>query len=102
MPQDKATLRLGTPAKYRICIQGYLDNTWAYQLGGMTLTNYFSPKQPMRTILTGQLPDQAALIGVLNQLYGLGFPLLSVECLAVVETLQNLNSSQPGQMNVGY
>jgi hypothetical protein len=33
------------------------------------------------TILTGRVVDQAALLGVLNNAYDLGFPLLSVECL---------------------
>ena len=32
------------------------------------------------TWLTGDLPDQAALVGVLNRLYDLGFSLLLVEC----------------------
>jgi hypothetical protein len=31
------------------------------------------------TILVGRLADQAALIGILNTLYDLGLPLLSVE-----------------------
>lgn len=34
------------------------------------------------TELTGPLPDQAALMGVLNQLYRNLVPLLSVECLS--------------------
>jgi len=33
------------------------------------------------TILMGRLIDQAALIGVINSLYDLGCPLLSVECV---------------------
>ncbi len=33
------------------------------------------------TILMGSVADQAALFGVLNQLYNLGLPLLSVQCL---------------------
>ncbi len=33
------------------------------------------------TVLTGQLADQAALLGILNQLNMLGLPLLSVELL---------------------
>jgi hypothetical protein len=37
--------------------------------------------QPDATILVGQVLDQAALLGVLEQLYSLGLPLLSVECL---------------------
>jgi len=32
------------------------------------------------TILSGELMDQAALFGLLDGLYGLGFPLFSVEC----------------------
>jgi hypothetical protein len=80
--ETKPAIRLNTPAKYRIRIQGYLDNTWSDQFYGLVLTNYYSPKQPMQTVLTGHLVDQAALLGVLNHLYGLGFPLLSVECLS--------------------
>jgi hypothetical protein len=34
------------------------------------------------TELSGQLADQAALVGVLTSLYDLGMPLLSVERLA--------------------
>ena len=33
------------------------------------------------TTLTGELPDQAALMGVLSPLYDMGFPLLKVERL---------------------
>jgi hypothetical protein len=32
------------------------------------------------TTLSGQAVDQAALMGLLNSLYDLGLPLLSVEC----------------------
>ena len=70
-------LTLATPAKYRICIQGYLDNTWANQLGGMTFTNYLTSQEPLETVLTGQVIDQAELFGVLNRLYGLGFPFVN-------------------------
>lgn len=76
-------LTLTTPARYRLCIQGRLDNTWSDELGGMTFTNHYGSHQPMVTVLTGQVMDQAGLMGVLNHLYGLGFPLLSVECLEI-------------------
>lgn len=76
-------LTLTTPARYRVCIQGRLDNTWSDELGGMTFTNYLESGQPIVTILTGQLMNQADLVGILNHLYGLGFPLLSVECLKI-------------------
>jgi hypothetical protein len=37
--------------------------------------------QPTVTEITGTLPDQAAPLGVLNQLYQHLVPLLSMECL---------------------
>ncbi|HSN75491.1 MAG TPA: hypothetical protein VL334_10475, partial [Anaerolineae bacterium] len=40
------------------------------------------------TVLSGQFQDQAALAGVLNTLYDLGLPLLSVECVGVDRDLQ--------------
>jgi hypothetical protein len=36
---------------------------------------------PRCTVLGGSLPDQAALIGILQGLYALGLPLLLVECV---------------------
>ena len=83
--KQKKVLKLGSPAKYRIRIQGFLDNTWACQLGHMTFTNHLSSRQPLVTVLTGQVIDQAELMGILGQLYGLGFPLLSIECLEIGE-----------------
>ena len=85
MVKQEKTLRLATPAKYRIQIQGYLDNTWADQLGQMTFTNHLASGQAPVTVLTGQVMDQAELFGLLGQLYGLGFPLLSIECLEICE-----------------
>jgi hypothetical protein len=38
------------------------------------------------TILVGHLIDQASLAGVLNALYELHLPLLSVECLDAQQT----------------
>ena len=76
-------LKLISPAKYRIRIQGYLDNTWASQFGELTFTNHLASRQPLVTVLTGQVMDQGELLGILSQLYSLGFPLLSVECLEI-------------------
>ncbi len=33
------------------------------------------------TMLAGQLADQSALIGVLNELHDMGCPIISVECV---------------------
>jgi hypothetical protein len=39
-------------------------------------------KEPVMTLLEGELLDQAALAGVLTTLYDLHLPVLSVECLS--------------------
>ncbi|KPJ76380.1 MAG: hypothetical protein AMJ54_12010 [Deltaproteobacteria bacterium SG8_13] len=74
-------MKLETPATYRIRVQGRLDKSWAARLGGMTVTADQTAKKAPVTILVGHLADQAALSGILNTLYELHLPLLSVENL---------------------
>ena len=85
MVKQEQTLRLASPARYRIRIQGYLDNTWAHHFGQLTFTNQLASGQAPVTVLTGEMVDQAELVWVLTRLYGLGFPLLSIECLEICE-----------------
>ncbi len=62
---------------YLVRVEGQLDYSWSDWLGGLSIT-----AQPDgSTLLTGTLPDQAALHGVLNKLYSLNLPLLSVQCI---------------------
>lgn len=77
--QSRFSLR--TPAMVDITIAGCLDESWAAQLG-MDLDHTTNDALSV-TVLKGLLIDQAALFGVLNGLYGLGYPLLSVECTPV-------------------
>ena len=83
MPQSRSgkDLKLETPATYRIRVQGRLDETWADRLGGMAITSTTTKEKLPVTLLVGHLIDQAALSGVLNALYELHLPLLSVENL---------------------
>ena len=74
-------LKLETTATYRICVQGRLDESWSDRLAGMKITTDPASDKPPVTILTGYLADQAALSGILNALYELHLPLLSVEIL---------------------
>ncbi len=74
-------LKLETPSTYRIRVQGRLDSTWSTRLGGMAVTAEPSADKPAVSVLAGHLADQAALSGVLNTLYDLHLPLLSVENL---------------------
>jgi hypothetical protein len=82
---DGLPLTLGTPAIYCITILGQLNQTWSEDFGNLTIETINDVDPWALTALTGMLPDQAALFGILNHLYGLGFPLVSVECLAVAE-----------------
>ena len=81
MASKPAKLKLHQPASYRICVQGVLDASWAADFAGLTVTCAPSAGPAPVTTLSGQLADQAMLLGVLNGLYGLGLPLLLVEWL---------------------
>jgi hypothetical protein len=78
-------LALDTPATYRIRVKGHLDSSWSDCLSGLTISPPSQEGELEVTTLTGQVLDQAALSGVLNALYGLRLPLLSVEYLSDVE-----------------
>ena len=70
-----------TPAVYRIRVKGHIADQLSDQLGGMVITRAFSEEKQPLTILVGQVRDQAALSGVLNELYELHLPILTVESL---------------------
>ena len=74
----KQRLHPDQPAFYRIQIQGYLGQHWSESMGGLTISVTGERDQPVTT-LSGEVLDQAALMGVLNGLYGMGYTLLSVE-----------------------
>jgi hypothetical protein len=59
---------------YEIRIKGHLDQSWSDWLSGLAINHEDSGE----TLLTGALPDQAALHGVLNRLRDLGVRLISV------------------------
>ena len=67
------------PGIYRICVQGFLHESWSERLAGLRITTgNFNGQEVME--LTGQLCDQAELAGVLNTIYELHLPILLVEC----------------------
>jgi hypothetical protein len=76
------------PAIYRIRVSGKLDASWSDRLAGMTITVDSQQGQKPVTTLEGLLTDQAALSGVLNTLYDLHLPVLSVEYVGSKENLQ--------------
>lgn len=76
-------LKFEKPATYRIRVNGHIDDSLADHFGGMVITRAFTADSQPITILVGYLSDQAALSGVLNELYELHLPLLTVEALPV-------------------
>ncbi|GIK37780.1 MAG: hypothetical protein BroJett011_16130 [Chloroflexota bacterium] len=81
-PGQGQKLSLDRPATYQITIQGRLGADWSDWFEGMTMTTLTDSSGTV-TMLTGQVHDQAALHGLLNKLYGLGLPLLTIDCLEV-------------------
>ena len=69
------------PAIYQIIVNGRLEPDWSDYFGGLTVTTEASRSQTTTT-LAGELLDQAALMGALEQLYNCGIALLSVECVS--------------------
>ena len=81
MKKFRQGVSLLEPAVYKIRIQGILDKNLSDYYGGMTIEQEGEPKQYAKTMLMGKLSDQSALIGVLNSLHDIGYPILSVEYL---------------------
>ncbi|MGB5872447.1 MAG: hypothetical protein WBG80_16445 [Bacteroidota bacterium] len=79
MTREETVLRMNSVATYRIEVQGRLDVEWADRLEGMNITHR-EHGTPVTTLI-GRLRDQAALSGLLNSLYELRLPLLSVVLL---------------------
>jgi hypothetical protein len=61
-------------ACYRIRVKGHLSEQWADWFDGLTLENLSNGCAE----LSGMLPDQSALYGVLNRIRDIGLTLISV------------------------
>ncbi|MEJ2503277.1 MAG: hypothetical protein P8177_08170 [Gemmatimonadota bacterium] len=62
-------------------MSGHLSESWSDHLQGMSIRLDRDAGNHPVAILEGRLPDQAALSGVLESLYDLHLPVLSVELL---------------------
>jgi hypothetical protein len=74
-------LKLWTPASYRIKVEGYLDERMSDRLGGLRISARRRKDLSEVTTLAGRIRDQAELAGILNNLYEMHLPILSVENL---------------------
>jgi hypothetical protein len=64
------------PEYYEIKIKGHLDPRWSDWFAGLTVTRQVADE----TLLSGQLPDQSALHGLLERIRDLNITLISVTC----------------------
>ncbi len=78
---DDGWLRLDQPATYEIRVQGWVSEQWQPWVNGMALSTEGGDGQPESTRLSGVVRDQAALLGLLQSLYTLGFVLLEVRLI---------------------
>ena len=76
---DKPQPGMAEAAYYRIRVRGRLDPNDASRLRGLSVGAAEDDSGAAVTTLEGQLPDQAALLGVLHALNTYHLPLLSVE-----------------------
>ncbi len=63
----------GQAARYEIRVGGVLDDCWADWFGGLQVSS-----DGTQTVITGLLPDQSALHGLLDRVRDLGLALISV------------------------
>jgi hypothetical protein len=69
---------------YEIQVSGRLGKEWTAWFGQMTVTARHTPEGAAITVLSGPVPDRAALFGILNRIRDLGLKLISVNQVAPV------------------
>lgn len=74
---------MSAPAVYRITVPGKLSEGLSRHLEGLNLSEITGSGGLPVCVLVGRLIDQAALCGLLNSLYDLQLPIISVECIDV-------------------
>ena len=65
------------PTVYQIRIKGHLENTLAARFEDLKISNL----EGGDALLSGPLPDQAALQGILSRISSLGLTLISVNAV---------------------
>ena len=66
-----------SPSSYEITVEGSLDQSMSNRLAGMSI-HYSESDAQTTTLLTGDLLDQAELLGVLNTLFNYRCTVLSL------------------------
>lgn len=91
MTTFRGRLRTSDRARYRICVQGMIDQAWSEAFTNMAITLHSPVDSNPVTVLEGDVLDQAELIGLIDHLYGLGLSLLLVQALESQESTPAFN-----------
>ena len=82
MDQRRKRVNMFEPAVFLIRIEGRLGESWSEYFGAQSISVEEDEAGLTSTILISEPVDQAALVGMINHLNGLGLPVVSVECLS--------------------
>ena len=66
------------PSLYRIVVDGDLNESWSEWLGKVELERRVQGLDSCHTVLLSEVPDQAALRGLLNRIWDLNLELISI------------------------
>ena len=81
MGQPQQRINMFDPAVFHIRINGRLGESWLEYFGAQSMSVEEDEAGQHATTLISEPVDQAALVGMINCLNGMGLPLVSVECL---------------------
>jgi hypothetical protein len=77
------------PARYQILVKGSIPVNWCDRMDGMSIHQAAADDGVLVTTLEGELADQAALAGVINTLYELHLPILSIKSVGISQTAES-------------
>lgn len=75
IPNQSRNLPGDSPDVYEILVEGALDDNWSDWLDGVSVTVL----ENGNTLLTGSVPDQSALYGLLAHIRDMNLKLISVK-----------------------
>jgi hypothetical protein len=78
MMAGQPQLHMDQSAHYTVRVQGRLGSHWTKLFEGMEMRVESDAQDRKITTLIGQVADQAALYGLLRNLYTMGMPLIAV------------------------
>jgi hypothetical protein len=94
MPESQAQIY---PMLYEIQVSGRIDLDRATWFGAMALDVKCTPEGAVISVLSGEIPDQSALFGVLARIRDLGLKLISVNQIGAKLAIGNGYNNKSAQ-----